>query len=78
MGDGNARDGLLYFGVEERKTKPILATQSEKDRLIPRNEAGSPPLKTVVVVVDMQNDYSTSSESTTTQYVHWLGTTRAI
>lgn len=78
MGDGNARDGLLYFGVKEPRTTPRPATQSEKDRLFARMEAASPPLKTVVVVVDMQNDYSTSSEAPTTRCAHWLGTTRAM
>ena len=77
MGDGNARDGLLYFGVEEPKTTPRPATQSEKDRLWSRMNAASPRLKTVVVVVDMQNDYSASSEAPT-RCAHWLGTTRAM
>ena len=66
MGDGNARDGLLYFGVKEPRTTPRPATQSEKDRLFARMESAS-LLKTVVVVVDMQNDYSTSSEAAATR-----------
>jgi hypothetical protein len=74
MGDEDARAGLLYFGVEKRRVKPKSATEFEERRLeatkIARDlcpHCQSPPLKTCVVVVDMQNDYSKSSESEETR-----------
>jgi hypothetical protein len=71
MGDQHASGGLLYFGVEEQKEPPKPATLSETNRLFAVKHAIDrglvPPLKTVVVVVDMQNDYSTSSKNDATR-----------
>jgi hypothetical protein len=52
---------LLYFGVQEPKATTHTATAEEKARL------SSSQLKTVVVVVDMQNDYSNITKCETSR-----------
>ncbi len=60
--DANTATHLLYFGVEVPQATTQAATAEERARLMSTDR-----IKTVAVVVDMQNDYDLRGECAATR-----------